>query len=412
MSSRRIVITGMGAVTPYGLGVDLFWEGLIEGRSGIGPVTLFDTSDFDVHFGGQVRNFDPATEIDRKLIKRMDPFAQLAVVATKGAMADAGLEAPLAQPDRTGVIIGSGIGGLNELEQQFYRLSQRGPGKVSAFTIPKLMVNAASANVSIAYGASGPSVAVSSACASATNAMGEAMRYIRYGEADIVITGGSEAALTPLALAAFSAMKALSTRNDSPQTASRPFDRDRDGFVLGEGAGVLVFEELEHARKRGANIMAEVVGFGCSSDALHIAQPAEDGAGAIAAMQQALDAAKLNPHEVDYINAHATSTPLGDITETRAIKAVFGDHATKMAISSTKGAIGHLLGASGGVELIATVRGMQQGVVPPTANLENPDEQCDLNYCPQTPQDRRIDVAMSNSFGFGGHNACVIIRRV
>lgn len=411
MSDRRIVITGMGAVTPYGLGVDLFWEGLLEGRSGIGPITLFDTQEFDVHFGGQIMNYDPAKEIDRKLIKRMDPFAQLAIVASKQAMADAGLDGPLAAPERTSVIIGSGIGGLNELEQQFYRLSQKGPGKVSAFTIPKLMVNAASANVSIAYGATGPSVAVSSACASATNAMGEAMRYIRNDEADIVVTGGSEAAMTPLAMAAFSAMKALSTNNDNPQTASRPFDKDRDGFVLGEGAGIVVFEELEHARKRGANILAEVVGFGCTSDAQHIAQPAEDGIGAATAMRIALRHAKINAEDVDYINAHATSTPIGDVTETRAIKTVFGEHAKSLIVSSTKGAIGHLLGASGGVELIATVRGMQHGVVPPTANLETPGEGCDLNYCPMTPQDRRIDVAMSNSFGFGGHNAAVIIKR-
>jgi 3-oxoacyl-[acyl-carrier-protein] synthase II len=401
----------MGAVTPFGVSVDRMWDGLLEGKSAVSPVTLFDTEKFDVVIGGQVPNFDAGQYIDRKLIKRMDPFVHLAMVATDEAIKDAGLEVPLVGADRCSVVIGSGIGGLNELETQFVRLAQKGPGKVSAFTIPKLMVNAASGNVSIAFGATGASIAVSSACASATNAMGEAIRYIRAGESDLVITGGSEAALTPLALSAFAAMKALSTRNDNPTIASRPFDRDRDGFVLGEGAGILIFEELEHAKARGARILAEVLGFGCTSDALHIAQPSEDGKGAAKAMQRSLEDAQITSDDVDYINAHATSTPLGDVAETKAIKRVFGEHANKLVISSTKGAIGHLLGASGGVELIATIRGIQHGVVTPTVNLENPGEGCDLDYCPQTPRDCQIKVAISNSFGFGGHNACLVVRK-
>jgi 3-oxoacyl-[acyl-carrier-protein] synthase II len=314
-------------------------------------------------------------------------------------------------PHRMAVIFGSGIGGLNELEQQFNRLATKGPGKVSAFTIPKLMVNAASGNISITYGAKGTSIAISSACASATNAMGEALRHIRSGEADIVFTGGSEAALTPLAMAAFAAMKALSTRNDEPARASRPFDRDRDGFVLAEGAGALIFEELDHARKRNAPILAEVIGFSATSDADHITQPSENGEGAAKAMSKSLADAGIAPEEVDYINAHGTSTPLGDIAETIAIKGVFGDWAKKLVVSSTKSAVGHSLGASGGLELIAAICAIRNSVVPPTINLDHPGEGCDLDYCPHTARDRKVRVALSNSFGFGGHNACIIVRR-
>jgi 3-oxoacyl-[acyl-carrier-protein] synthase II len=401
----------MGAVTPFGVTVDRYWDGLIEGRSGITAISLFDTSQFDVHIGGEVTAFDAEKYLDRRIIKRLDRYAQFALIACDEAVKASGLEVSREDPARMAVIFGSGIGGLNELEQQFTRLITKGPSKVSAFTIPKLMVNAASGNISIAYGAKGNSLAVSSACASATNAMGEAMQHIRRGVADIVFTGGSEAALTPLALAAFAAMRALSTRNDNPARASRPFDRDRDGFVLAEGAGAVIFEELEHAKRRGAPILAEVLGFASTSDADHITQPSENGEGAAAAMRLAIQDAKISPDEVDYINAHGTSTPLGDVAETIAIKRVFGNGARRLVVSSTKSAIGHSLGASGGLEIIATILAAKNSVVPPTVNLEHPGEGCDLDYCPKVARDRKIRVGMSNSFGFGGHNACIVVRR-
>ncbi len=411
MANRRTVVTGMGAVTPFGVSVDRLWDGLIEGRSGLSPISLFDATGFDVRIGGEIRNFDPARHLDRKSIKRFDRYVQIAMVAFNEAFEMSGLDLERENSDRMAVIFGSGIGGLNELEQQLHRLRDKGPGKVSAFTIPKLMLNAASGNISIAYGARGASIAVSSACASATNAMGEARKAIRDNDAEVVFTGGSEAALTPLSLAAFASMKALSTRNDDPAGSSRPFDRDRDGFVLAEGAGALIFEELEHAKRRGAPILAEVIGFGSTSDAEHLTQPSEDGEGAAQAMRIALADAGVSVDEVDYINAHATATPRGDAAETVAIKKVFGPAAKKLVVSSTKSAVGHSLGASGGVELIATIRAIQQSVVPPTINLNEPSEGCDLDYCPNTARDRRIRVALDNSFGFGGHNACLIVRR-
>ncbi len=411
MTERRVVVTGMGAVTPFGVSVGRFWDALIEGRSGIVPVSLFDAAEFDVRIGGEIPAFDPVQYLDRKLVKRLDRYAQFAMVACAEAVKASGLDPSREDPNRLAVIFGSGIGGMNELEQQFTRLMQKGPSKVSAFTIPKLMLNAASGNISIAYRAKGCSIAIASACASATNAIGEAVEHIRHDHADVVFSGGSEAALTPLAMAAFAAVKALSPRNDDPQHASRPFDRDRDGFVLAEGAGAIVIEELEHARQRGAPILAEIIGFASTSDADHITQPAEDGEGAAEAMRKALQDAKLNPEDVAYINAHGTSTPLGDLAETIAIKNVFGDWAKKLVVSSTKSAVGHTLGASGGVELIATILAARNSVVPPTLNLDNPGEGCDLDYCPHTARDRKIPVAMNNSFGFGGHNACIIIRR-
>jgi len=411
MAERRVVVTGMGAVTPFGVTVDPYWDGLIEGRSGITSISLFDASPFDVRIAGEISSFDAEEHLDRKIIKRSDRFAQFALTACDEAVRMSGLEVQKEDAGRLAVIFGSGIGGLNELEEQFTRLVTKGPSKVSAFTIPKLMVNAASGNISIAYGAKGNSIAISSACASATNAMGEAMRHIRQGQADVVFTGGSEAAVTPLALAAFAAMKALSTRNDDPTRASRPFDRDRDGFVLAEGAGALVFEELEHAERRGAPIFAEVIGFASTSDADHIAQPSESGEGATAAMNLAIHDAKISPDQVDYVNAHGTSTPLGDVAETIAIKRVFGDWAKKLVVSSTKSAIGHSLGASGGLEIIATILAAKNSVVPPTINLDHPGDGCDLDYCPKVARDRKIRVGMSNSFGFGGHNACIVIRR-
>jgi 3-oxoacyl-[acyl-carrier-protein] synthase II len=401
----------MGAVTPFGVSVDTFWDNLIEGRCGLSAVTLFDASEFEVRIGGEIPGWEPTRHLDAKLIKRLDRYVQFALVAAEEAFKQSGLELSREDPRRMAAIFGSGIGGMNELEQQFTRLAEKGPTKVSAFTIPKLMVNAASGNISITYGIKGSSMAVASACASSTHAIGAALHAIRNDEVDVAFTGGSEAALTRLSLAAFASMKALSQRNDDPQHASRPFDRDRDGFVLAEGAGAFILEELEHARRRGAGVLAEVIGFGASSDAGHLTQPPDDGEGAAAAMKQALQDGGLGTDDVDYINAHGTSTPLGDLAETIAIKNVFGPAARRLVVSSTKGAVGHSLGASGGVELAACIRAIQNSVVPPTINLEHPDDGCDLDYCANTARDRRVRVAMNNSFGFGGHNACVIVGR-
>jgi len=413
MSRRRVVITGMGLVSPLGNVVDVFWERLLAAESGVARIQRFDPSRFPTTFGGECREFDPERTMDKRQVKRLDRFAQMAMVAAESAALDSGYDfKSAARPDRIGVIIGSGIGGLTELEEQHHRLIEKGPERVSAFTIPKLMVNAASGNISILLGAQGPNTAVATACASATNAMGDAWHALQRNECDMMITGGSEAALTPLGLAAFSAMKALSERNDAPAKASRPFDKARDGFVMGEGAAIFVFEEIEHAKRRGAKIYCEVLGYGMGGDACHITQPDECGRGAARAMSLALADAKLNPEQIDYINAHGTGTPLGDVAETTAIKSVYGAHARKVAVSSTKSAIGHLLGASGAVELVATVQGLRHGVAPPTINLDDPDPQCDLDYVPNKPRDLRIERAMSNSFGFGGHNACIVVGKI
>lgn len=402
----------MGLVSPLGDCVDRFWDRLLAGESGVRLVEQFDATGYPVRFGGECREFDPEKYIDRRALKRVDRFAQMAIAAGTDALKASGLKQGVYDPSRFGVIWGSGIGGLSEMEEQHNRLRDKGPSKVSAFTIPKLMGNAASGNMSILFGAKGPSTSVATACASATNAMGDAFNTIRYGRADVMVTGGSEAALTSLGLASFAAMKAISERNDDPPRASRPFDRDRDGFVMGEGAGAVVFEECEHARRRGAPILVDVLGFGTTADAYHLTQPDEQGRGAAAAMRCALEDAGVHPDQVDYINAHGTGTPLGDIAETLAIKAVFGEHAYKLRISSTKSSIGHLLGASGGVELIATILALRNGVVPPTINLDHPGDGCDLNYTPKTPQDANLQVAMSNSFGFGGHNACIVVGKL
>ncbi|MEE9294720.1 MAG: beta-ketoacyl-ACP synthase II [Phycisphaerae bacterium] len=411
MAYRRIVITGMGVVTPLGETVESFWDSLIDGKSGVRRITLFDTTGFDVHIGGECQGFDVTRYIDRKAAKRMDRFVHLAVVAAREAFQQSGLDMSRESPDRCGVIVGSGIGGLWELETQKQRLLEKGPRRVSAFTIPKIMANAAAGNISIDLGIRGLSNAVGTACASAADAMGAALAQIRLGVVDIMMTGGSEAALTPLGLASFAAMKALSAREVPPEKASCPFDESRDGFVLGEGAGILVFEALEHAQKRGARIFAEVAGYGASADAYHITQPLENGRGAAAAMRSALNDGRVNPDEIDYINAHGTSTPLGDLAETVAIKRVLGERAGNVLVSSTKSSIGHLLGASGGVELIATIMAVTNGVVPPTINLENPGAGCDLDYVPNTARDQRVRVALSNSFGFGGHNGCLVVKR-
>ena len=408
---RRVVVTGMGAITPLGVSVDTYWDGLIDGRSGVGPVTLFDVTDFPVRIGGECDQFVPTDCIDRKTVKRLDRFSQFGLAACEEAFRNAGLDRDTIDSHRTAVAFGSGIGGLHELEEQHNRLRTKGASKVSAFTIPKLMVNAVSGNISMAFGAKGESVAIVSACASATNAMGVAVHMIHRGHADIVFTGGAEAAVRPLALSAFAAMKALSQRNDDPTRASRPFDRDRDGFVMGEGAGALIFEELTHAKRRDAPILAEVIGYGSTSDAGHITQPSQDGEGPAQAMRLALIDAGVTVDQVDYISAHGTSTPLGDAAETVAIKKVFGAHARDLVISSIKGSIGHLLGASGGVAAISVIQAIRHATVPPTINLDNPDENCDLDYCPNTPRDKRIRVALTNALGFGGHNACLVISR-
>ena len=413
MGDRRVVVTGVGAVTPLGNSVAATWDGLISGRSGIRRISLFDATPFDSQIGGECLTFDPGEFMEHRGTKRMDRFAQLGFAAGKMACEDAELSPSAYEPMRAGVIMGSGIGGLLELEQQHLRLLEKGPSRVSAFTIPKLMSNAATGHLSIAFNCQAVSTSVATACASAGNAMGDAFNSIRHGDTDIMLTGGAEAALTPLGLAAFAAMKAISTRNDDPERASRPFDKDRDGFLLSEGAGVLIFEELEHARKRGVRIYAEVIGFGASADAGDMVQPDPEGKGAARAMIAALRDAKLNPDQVDYINSHGTSTPLGDIAETVAIKTVFGPAASKLAVSSTKSAIGHTLGASGGIESIVCMKTLENNTISPTLNHENVDPQCQgLDYVPNTARDAEVKVAMKNSFGFGGHNACLVYRKL
>ena len=410
---RRVVVTGLGLVTSLGRSVDVFWDRVVRGESGVGPITLFDVAGYRVQFGGQVP-WEPEGEdiAPPKELKRLDRFTQFAIAAAKDAVSDSGLDFNAEDPFRCGVVIGSGIGGLWEFEVQEERLLHKGIDKVSPFTIPKLMVNSASGHVSSLYGIKGPNFAVATACASAANSIGSALRSIQYGDADVMVTGGSEAALTPIGLAGFQNMRALSFRSDAPQAASRPFDADRDGFVLAEGAGVIVIEELEHARRRGARIYAELKGYGASGDAGHITQPDEEGRGAGRAMEMALADAGLAVDAVDYINAHGTSTPLGDKAETAAIKRVFGPHARTLAVSSTKSHLGHTLGASGGIEAVVCALTIARGVITPTINYHTPDPACDLDYTPNVAREAKVDVAMSNSFGFGGHNASLVLARL
>jgi len=414
MNRRRVVITGLGCVTALGDSTDALFAALCAGKSGISDIESFDVSAFSVRFGGEIKNFDPTKHIEQRQAKRMDRFTQFAVVAACQAVDDSGLDFSKEDLFRSGVIVGTGIGGIKEIEQQHLRLLDKGPGKLSPFCVPRLMANAAGGNIAIHYGLRGPNFCVSSACASGTHAIGEAFCNIIAGRSDVVITGGSEAALTPVGLASFCAAKSLSTRNDNPAAASRPFDKDRDGFVLSEGAAVLVLEELDHAKKRGAHIYAELLGYSATDDGYHITAPLPDGAGAATAMQLALADAGVEKEKVDYINAHGTGTELNDIAETSAIRAVFGDHAYKLLISSTKGSLGHLLGASGAVELIVCIKAIEESVIPPTVNLENPDERCDLkmDFVPLQARKAAVSVAMSNSFGFGGHNACLVVGKV
>jgi 3-oxoacyl-[acyl-carrier-protein] synthase II len=412
MTRRRVVVTGMSVVTALGHELDEFWDNLCAGKSGVARIERFDSADFKVHFGGEIKDFNPEGWIDPKEVRRLDRFCQFALVAAQKAVKQSGLDL-LNYPDpyRCGVVIGSGIGGLNEIEAQHATLFDRGPSRVSPFMIPKLIVNAASGNVSVQFGLKGPSSAVATACASGNNAIGDAFRMIQTDMADVMIAGGSEAAITPMGVSGFARMNALSTRNESPETASRPFDRDRDGFVLAEGAGIVVLEEYEHARRRGSPILAEVCGYGMSSDGSHMTAPDPTGAGAARAMASAIRDARLNLTDIDYVNAHGTSTPLGDKAETLAIKRVFESHAHTFCVSSTKSQLGHLLGASGGVEFVVSVLALMNQVAPPTINLEHPDEECDLDYVPNEARPLTINSVLSNSFGFGGHNACLVVRR-
>ncbi|MFQ5906344.1 MAG: beta-ketoacyl-ACP synthase II [bacterium] len=406
---RRVVITGLGAVTPIGSDVRRFWDSLVKGKSGIAHISAFDPSGFRVRIAGEVKDFDPATFMDRKELRRTDRFTHLAYKAALEALKDSGIDVSRS-PERVGVLIGSGIGGVMTWEEQHEKMLKGGPDRVSPLFVPMMIIDTASGFISIKIGAKGPNFSTVSACASGAHAIGVARDIIACGMADAMIAGGSEAPVTPLSLAGFSNMKALSTRNNQPEKASRPFDRERDGFIMSEGAGVLVLEELESARKREAEIYVEIGGFGMSSDAYHITAPAPAGEGAARAMAMAVERAGLTPEDIDYVNAHGTSTLLNDKCETEAIKSVFGDHARKLLISSNKSMIGHLLGASGSAELVATAMTIKTGLVPPTINYENPDPDCDLDYVPNEARESRVDAAISNSLGFGGHNVSIVVK--
>ena len=412
MNDRRVVITGMGVVTPLGNSVETFWSNLRNGVSGIGIIDAFDTSGYDCKIGGQIRDFDPKPFFKNpKDVRRTDRFTHLAMAAAKMAVADSGIDVDnLKQRDRFGVIVGTGIGGLKTLQDQLQILLKRGPGRNSPFTIPMLVPNMAGGVISMEFGLRGPNLCIVTACATSNNAIGESWRIIKFGDADIFLAGGSEASIVEIGVAGFSAMKALSTRNNEPERASRPFDRDRDGFVMSEGAGIVVVEELEHAKARGARIYCEITGYGVSADAYHMTAPPPDGEGAARAMKLALEEARISPAQVDYINAHATSTDIGDLCETRAIKQIFGEHAYKVSISATKSMTGHLLGGAGGIEMAACALAIRDSVIPPTINLENPGEECDLDYTANFARERKVRVALNNSFGFGGHNATLVAR--
>ena len=413
MSTRRVVITGLGVITSLGETVDGMWDAICSGQSGIKLITRWDASKYPVRFGGECTDFDITRYgVDKRESKRLDRFGQFGIAAAINAVKDSGIDFDKEDRDRCGVDIGSGIGGIETLEEENKTLIERGVSRVSPFTVPRLMVNAASGNVSIIFQIHGPNTAVATACATGANAIGDAGRYIQFDQADVMIAGGSEAALCSLGMGSFCAARALSTNNDDFAHASRPWDRDRDGFVMGEGAGVVILEEYEHAKARGARIYAELVGYGMSADAYHITAPEENGRGAAMAMKNALKEAKIAPETVDYVNAHGTSTPLGDAMETKAIKTAFGAYAKKVSISSTKSHLGHLLGASGGVEAVITAKSIYHNIIPPTINLENPDPECDLDYTPHHAREKRIDYAMSNSFGFGGHNASLLLKKM
>lgn len=413
MSDRRIVITGIGVVSPLGNDLQTTWEGLKSGKSGIDLIKSMDTTGYPAKIAGEVKDFDPAPFFKNpKDARRVDRFLHFAVAAANMALKDSGLDLDAIDKTRAGVMVGSGIGGLGTLESQHKVLLEKNPSRVSPFMIPYMISNMASGLISMEYGLAGPNMAIVTACATSNHNIGEAWRMMKYGDADIMVTGGAEATILPTGLAGFSNMKALSVRNDNPQAASRPFDVDRDGFVMGEGSGVVILETLEHAMKRGARIYGELVGYGLSADAYHLTSPLPGGEGAARCMKMALDHASMNPEEIHYINTHGTSTPVGDVCETKAIKETFGDYARNgLLISSTKSMTGHLLGAAGGLEIAACLMAIQENIVPPTINLDNPDPECDLDYVPHVAREARVDVALSNSFGFGGHNSTVIVKR-
>lgn len=408
--ARRVVITGLGVVTPLGIGVPSTWKGICEGRSGIGPITRFDASGFPVQIAGEVKNFDPVDYIEKKELKKMDTFIYYAIAASQEAVDDAGLKITTENADRVGVYIGAGIGGLPGIEHYHTVLQEKGPGRISPFFIPMVIINLASGQVAIRFGAKGPNSCAVTACATGNHCIGDAFRIIQRGEADVMLAGGTESTISPLCVAGFAAAKALSRRNDDPQRASRPFDRDRDGFVISEGAGVVVLEELEHARRRGARVYGEMAGYAMTSDAYHITAPPDDGSGAVKCMEKAIQDAGIAKADVGYINAHATST-FADQVETQVIKQVFGEQASRIPVSSTKSMVGHLLGAAGGVEAVLTTLAIHHGMIPPTINVENPDPNCDLDYVTSGARPSSIKVAISNAFGFGGVNACLVIKR-
>jgi len=409
--SRRVVVTGVGLVSPLGIGTEANWEALCAGRSGIGPITRFDASQFSARIAGEVKDFDPLQFIEKKDVKKVDIFIQLAIAASQHAVDDAKLTVTPAIATRVGVFIASGIGGFSTIEREHKALLEGGPRRISPFFIPAAIINLAAGQVSIRFGAKGPNSATCTACSASAHAIGDALEIIRRGRADVMIAGGSESAITPMGVGGFAAMRALSTRNDDPLRASRPFDRNRDGFIMGEGSGVMILEELEFARRRGAPVYAELVGYGMSADAFHITAPSEDGDGGVRVMASAIDDAGIAPEQVDYINAHGTSTPYNDKLETLAIRRLFGQHASRLAISSTKSMTGHLLGAAGGLEAGITVLAIKHQQVPPTINYETPDPECDLDYVPNTTRRMKIDYALSNSFGFGGTNGALLFKR-
>ncbi len=408
---KRVVITGVGLVTPVGTGKEAFWSSLVNGNSGIVSISRFDASDLPTRVAGEIRDFDPLNYLDKKEARRMDRYTQFACAATRMALEDAGIDAGDLDPERVGVIVGSGVGGIETVEEQARVLFTKGPNRITPLFVPMMIANMAGAQIAISYGFKGPNLTTVSACASSTNSVGEAFRLIQNGEVDAAVTGGSEAPIIKLAMAGFCSMKAMSTRNDEPEKASRPFDKERDGFVMGEGSGILILESLEHAKARGAHIYAEVAGYGVTCDAYHITASDPEGAGAAKAMELAIRDAGLSPKDVDYINAHGTSTPIGDVSETLAVKRLFGDYAGDVAISSTKSMTGHLLGGAGGIETIACALAIERGEIPPTINYENPDPDCDLNYVPNKGLKKEVRVSMSNSFGFGGHNATIVLKK-
>ena len=408
---RRVVVTGLGALTPLGNSVNESWGNAIAGKSGIGPITKFDSSAFKTRIAGEIKNFDPLQYVSKQEVRRYDDFILYALAAAEMAVADAKLAITAEFAERTGVVIGSAIGGLATLEEEFKSLLAGGPRKISPFAVPAILANLASGHVSIKFGARGPINCAVTACAAGTSAIGDAYKTVVCGDADVMITGGTEAAVTPLAVGGFGSMRALSVKNDEPQKASRPFDRDRDGFIIGEGCGIVILEELSFALNRGARIYAELAGYGCTSDAFHVAAPPPGHEGAARSMKMAIRDAGLNPEDVDYINAHGTSTPLNDLYETQAIKSLFGKHAKKLMVSSTKSMTGHMLGGTGGAEAIFAIKALQEGMIPPTMNLDNPGEECDLDYVPKVSRRRDIHTAMSNTFGFGGVNAVLLFKK-